>query len=142
MDIPSFTEDECGGANFNVTWTARDLNGQTASCVIPVEIRNLVPATVDRPNLNINVTSCTSGTTPDDLPGSSPTVNDVDCERINISYEDAITTGSGSNCFTIVRSWTIIDWCLFDGGNVQTAILDNFDPVSYTHLTLPTKRIV
>ena len=127
VDIPSFTEDECGGANFNVTWTARDLNGQTASCVIPVEIRNLVPATVDRPNLNINVTSCTSGTTPDDLPGSSPTVNDVDCERINISYEDAITTGSGSNCFTIVRSWTIIDWCLFDGGNVQTAILDNFD---------------
>lgn len=126
VDIPSFTEDECGGANFNVTWTARDLNGQMATCIVPIEITNLVPATVNQPNLTINLTSCTAGTSPDDLPGSRPTVNNVDCERINISYEDATSTGSGDNCFTILRTWTIIDWCLFDGGDVQSAIIDNF----------------
>ena len=127
VDIPSFMEDECGGANFSVTWTARDLNGQMATCVIPIEIRNLVPARVIRPNLMIDLSSCTAGTSPDDIEDSRPTLIDVDCERINISYEDNLMTGSGSNCFTIIRTWTVIDWCLFNNGDVETAIIDNFD---------------
>ena len=127
VDIPSWTEDECGGANFNVVWTAMDLNGQMATCVVPVEIGNLVPANVTPPNLNITLASCGAGTEPDDIPNSRPIVNNADCEKINITWEDQIATGTGSSCITIIRTWSIIDWCQFDGGNVETALLASFE---------------
>ena len=128
-DIPSWTESECGGANFTVTWTAIDLNGQMATCTQNVNIGNLVDATVVRPNLNITLASCGAGTEPADIPGSEPTVVDVDCENILTTWEDVIGEGTGSSCVVITRTWAIIDWCKFDGGNIEAAIIDGFDQI-------------
>jgi len=126
-NIPSFTEDECGGASFNVEWTAMDINGQIATCVQSVNIGNLVEATVVRPMLEISLTSCAGGLDPDDIPGSRPTVNDVDCEVIAPTWEDEIFEGENGACIRIVRTWTIIDWCRFNGGFVNEGIIDQFE---------------
>ncbi len=128
-DIPSWTESECGGANFTVTWTAKDNNGQTATCTQNVVIGNLVDATVVRPNLDIALASCGAGTEPADIAGSEPTVNDVDCENILTTWEDEIGEGTGSSCVVITRKWAVIDWCKFDGGNLDEAIIDAFDQI-------------
>ena len=128
--VPEIPEDlglnECGQGWFTVTWVAQDLNGQVGTCLQHVTITNQDPPDVDRPPLNLNLTSCAGGTDPDDIPNSKPTVDDVDCENIAISHEDEVFPGAGINCLVIKREWTVIDWCLFNGGNTQTAILDQF----------------
>ena len=55
-----------------------------------------------------------------------PTVTNIDCEQIAITHEDEAGQGAGINCMVIKRTWTIIDWCLFDGGNSGSAIIDEF----------------
>lgn len=126
-DIPNWNVSECGGASFDVVWTAMDLNGQMATCTQNVLIGNLVDATVTRPNLTITLGSCAAGTHPDDIPNSRPIVNDVDCENIAITWEDEILEGTGAECIKILRTWAVIDWCQFDGGNIASGILDQFE---------------
>ena len=127
VEIPDYIEDECGGAQFTVTWTAMDLNGQMATCTENVTIGNLDDAMVIRPDLQITLSSCNGSTHPDNIPNSRPTVNNVDCENINITWEDEFATGTGSECFKIIRTWSIIDWCQFDGGNLSSGLLDQFE---------------
>lgn len=126
-ELPEYTIGECGGASFQVTWTAEDLNGQIATCTQNVVIGNLDDATVTRPDININLSSCGSGTHPDDISDSRPTVSNVDCENIAMTWEDQVIQGDGNECLKIIRSWAVIDWCKFDGGDVESGIIDRFD---------------
>lgn len=127
VEIPNYTIDACGGGSFEVVWTAMDFNGQMATCTRTVLVRNEIDATVVRPQLEITLSSCTAGTMPDDIPNSRPTVEDVDCENIAISWDDEIVETTGTTCYKIVRTWAVIDWCKFDGGNVETGIIDQFE---------------
>lgn len=138
VDVPDYVESECGEASFVITWRAMDLNGQMDSCTQIVTITNLEDAVVNRPSLDINLTTCGNGTHPDDIPNSRPTFSNVDCEKLNAGWEDIVGSVSGSVCTKIIRKWTIIDWCKFDGGNIGTAIVDSFTQIiSITDTTNP-----
>ncbi len=128
LTIPDYELSACGTASFVVTWVAVDANGQTSTCSRNVSIENVVDATVDRPDVStFNVESCGASVLPKDIPGSEPTVLNVDCERIAITYDDNRLMGEPDACVKIIRTWTILDWCRFDGGNYESAIVDQFD---------------
>lgn len=127
LTVPEYTLTTCGHADFVVTWTATDANGLTATCTRNISIGNTVQSTVNRPsNSTFTLTGCNASTAPEDIPNSIPTVNNEDCEHIAISHEDERVIGASDHCVKIIRTWTILDWCLFDGGNLNSAILDKF----------------
>ncbi|MFT4567348.1 MAG: hypothetical protein ACI9FN_002314 [Saprospiraceae bacterium] len=128
LDVPGYTLSTCGYADFIVIWTATDANGLTSTCSRNISIGNAVQATAVRPSTSLfTVPNCTSGTEPEDIPNSTPTVLNEDCEDIAITHEDQRVMGETDHCVKIIRTWTIIDWCLFDGGNLSSAIIDQFD---------------
>ena len=43
-----------------------------------------------------------------------PEVSDDECEQIGISYQDELFEIIDEACFKILRTWTIIDWCVFN----------------------------
>ena len=129
-DIPDDIEvSVCGFGEFNVVWTAIDPNGATSQCIQRVTIADNTPVNLIPPPADVTVTSCSAGITAEDLPGSSPVAEGVDCENIAMSYEDNPATVSGNNsefCLVIQRTWTVIDWCQFDNGGVDAATLGTF----------------
>jgi len=128
LDVPDYTLSNCGYADFIVTWTATDANGLTSTCTRNVSIGNAIQSTVVRPSRStFTVANCSAGTEPEDIPNSTPTVLNEDCEHIAITHEDTRVMGETDHCVKIIRKWTIIDWCLFDGGNLSSAIIDQFD---------------
>ena len=128
LNVPDYTLSNCGYADFIVTWTATDANGLTSTCTRNVSIGNVVQATVQRPAMStFTVPNCSAGTEPEDIANSTPTVLNEDCEHIAITHEDQRVMGETDHCVKIIRTWTIIDWCLFDGGNLSSAIIDQFD---------------
>ena len=127
LDIPEFTISECGQASFTVVWTATDANGLTSTCSRLVTVGDMTPATVRRPSTStFTLASCNDGREPADIPNSMPTILNEDCENIAITHEDEFFFGSQEACVKILRKWSIIDWCRFDGGNFASAIVDSF----------------
>ncbi|MBK7609223.1 MAG: hypothetical protein IPI18_19490 [Saprospiraceae bacterium] len=43
-----------------------------------------------------------------------PIIKDDECEQIGVRYSDEIFTVEDSACYKIVRTWTLIDWCIYD----------------------------
>src|SRR6185436_17965802 len=36
------------------------------------------------------------------------------CSLVSIEYVDNVITNDPDYCFTIIRSWTVLDWCQYD----------------------------
>ena len=130
VDIPDVTVSSCGFAAFTVTWTATDANGAASSCIQSITIDDLTPININYPASEITVTNCNGGITPEDLANSSPTISNIDCEQLAITYEDlpfVLNDTQDDYCQKIQRNWTIIDWCAFDNGNISTATIGTFE---------------
>jgi hypothetical protein len=48
------------------------------------------------------------------LGAGKPILSDDDCEQLGVTYKDEIFTIVDSACYKIVRTWTIIDWCIYN----------------------------
>ena len=55
------------------------------------------------------------GTDPDDLPPpyDRPIIDEDHCDLIGINYEDQIFNFVEGACFKILRTWRVIEWCLY-----------------------------
>lgn len=133
VEIPDFTLTSCGFASFFVTWTATDANGASAKCIQKVTIDNLTQPVITAPPAEITVTNCTSGLKPENIPNSAPRVTNVDCEQLAITYEDLPFSYDDPNladaCLKIRRTWTIMDWCKFETGNANSAVIRKFEQI-------------
>ncbi|MEL6388603.1 MAG: T9SS type A sorting domain-containing protein [Bacteroidota bacterium] len=127
LDIPDYTLSECGSAQFTVVWTAIDANGLTSTCSRLITIGDMTLATVTRPTESqFSLDSCSASIDPADIPGSEPIINNVDCENIATSFEDQFFFGEQDACVKILRQWSVIDWCRFNGGSFSSALIDSF----------------
>ena len=116
-DIRKETEgslNECGVGVLTRTWTVTDKCENTSVCYQRVVIKPRSDFEVHFPE-DIHV-DCADG---QDLSATAagagyPVIHDDDCELIGIHYEDRRFDITDEACYKILRTWTIIDWCVYD----------------------------
>ena len=106
--------DDCGEGVLTRTWTIRDACGNSTSCSQKVYVKHRSDFEAKFPadttifcesNLAIDLD-------PDNI--GRPIVTDDECEQIGMSYDDEVFTIVEDACLKIIRTWTIIDWCVYD----------------------------
>ena len=117
----------CGVGFVRIRFTATDDKGNSSNCVQRINIVDNTPISVTFPPDRTVVCTTVGGggyqgsLDPDDLPGNNtPNINGDDCELIAINYEDQVFTISDSACFKVLRTWTVINWCIFDADGPNT----------------------
>jgi len=89
-------------------WVASDQNGQ-AVCTQVINVTHVSDWVVEFP---ADVTStCVDGQLPDT---GEPEIFLDECELVGVSYEDQIFTVVPDACYKIVRTWSVINWCIYD----------------------------
>jgi subtilisin-like proprotein convertase family protein len=124
--------DQCGEGTVTRIYTAVDADGQTASCVQIITITNSTPFNITDTNCfnanpndgvkwpcDISLTTCGAGLDPDDLetnPGVNPAdvrpiINEDVCDLVGVSFDDTPLPIQPPGCISLVRKWTVVDWC-------------------------------
>lgn len=135
----------CGAGSVQRSWTAVDVAGNTRTCVQQIVIQTLSTITVGFPP-NKTIGNCAA--TADLLPASTgqPAIGGQSCSPVSVTYTDQVfATPPAPACFSILRSWKVIDWCTYNGGSTgiweHTQLLtieDHSAPV----LGIPANQIV
>jgi hypothetical protein len=96
------------------TWTVVDHCGNTQTSTQKILIRHRSDFEVLFPEDKI--VNCESKALADTgiAKAGIPFITDVDCEQIGVRYSDEIFYTEPDACYKIVRTWSIIDWCIFD----------------------------
>jgi hypothetical protein len=114
----------CGVGYITRVWKAEDSNG-SAICYQYITIVNFDPIngnTIDWPE-DYHGVECAEGTDPDDLPYpyDRPYFEEDACDLVGVTYDDVVFPIIDGACFKILRTWKIIEWCLYEqyGGIVD-----------------------
>ncbi len=110
--------DQCGEGTVYRTWLITDAGGRTDVCTQVITIENQDPFEENDIDWPRDATvDCGDGTEPDDLPNGRqrPEFDEDTCDLVAVTYEDQYLPVVDSACYKILRTWTVIDWCQFDG---------------------------
>jgi len=102
----------CGEGWIQRTWTIRD------KCDNPITVRQKV-VVKHRSDFEVifpedKVVECDFLNTTDPKDAGEPIISDDECEQVGVQYKDEIFTVEDSACYKIVRTWTLIDWCIYN----------------------------
>ncbi len=108
---------ECGYGYLQKNWIATDVCGNTTECHQKLFVRPRSDFEVIFPE-DVKI-DCNEGSLEELLDATPegagyPEVSDDDCELIGINKEDQIFEVTEEACFKILRTWTIIDWCVYN----------------------------
>lgn len=110
-------QNTCQSGHLIRTWIARDFAGNTRSCDQRIELENRSQIQVSFP-LEYSVMDCLPPVSyaPDSLPSpyDRPVIIGQACGLVGVNFEDRLFQTAGAGCYKIMRTWTVIDWCLFD----------------------------
>ena len=103
----------CGEGWYQKTWTIADKCGNRVTATQKVIVKHRSDFEVLFPaDKEVVCISGTENQTDTSLTGK-PIISDDECEQVGVRYEDEISTADDS-CYKIIRTWTLIDWCLYD----------------------------
>ena len=98
----------CTEGTITRSWTASDANGQ-ATCTQVITVTHVSDWVVEFP---ADFTGeCQNGQLPDT---GEPEIFFDECELIGVSHSDQLFTIVPDACYKIVRTWTVINWCIYD----------------------------
>jgi len=111
--------DNCHAGTITRTWTYSDGSDKSddVSCTQRITFESVSDFTVQFPP-DVTIDTC-----PDDTGDTgAPIILDDDCELVAINFEDQELTinDSDGSCFKIRRTWTLINWCVFDDTQTPT----------------------
>ena len=100
----------CGQGVINRSWIITDEYGNSSNTVIQqINVESESIWSVDFPEDSFF--ECTSGI---DLSQSGqPVINNESCHQMGISHLDEVYEFQGGACKTILRHWSVINWCTF-----------------------------
>ncbi len=118
--LPEITEvtegelDECGVGYLTRTWTVTDKCGNSSTCYQRITIKPRSDFEVKFPaDKYVNCDELEDLSPIENDPETYPVVTDDDCELIGITYSDQVIDIEQDGCFKILRTWKVIDWCVF-----------------------------
>ena len=118
----------CGTGTITRTFRAEDNNGNFETCIQRIFVSSLDPFFINPNNPNDQnddiiwpgdhtvMNGCASnGILPDDLPNGRqrPVVLNEGCSQISFTYDDVIFQYTDEACSKILRTWKVIDDCVF-----------------------------
>lgn len=104
--------DNCGAGEIIRTFIATDNSGNSSQCSQRISVSHISDFTVQFP-ADLTLSSCSVDL--DEL--GEPFIGSEDCELIAISHEDEVFELVQDACIKIVRTWTVINWCIYENGN-------------------------
>lgn len=115
QDVPDINN--CGVGTITRYWRAEDSNGFD-QCTQVITVVNFDPITydaIDWPD-DYHGLECREGTEPEELeyPYNEPVINEDECDLIGVTHEDVTFPIVDGACFKILRTWKVIDWCLYE----------------------------
>ena len=91
-----------------------DKCGNTSSCYQTITIKPRSDFEVKFPeDKEVHCDDLTGLSPIEDDPDSYPIVTDDDCELIGITYSDQVLDINEEGCYKILRTWKVIDWCVY-----------------------------
>ncbi len=89
---------------------------------------------------NVMVDVCNAFSIHPDQIGYPTTTKTFGCLNIGISYEDSnpVTSTQDGVCYTIVRSWTVVDWCRYDSATPGSHALYFVQNITVSNSGVPT----
>ena len=107
-DVQITFPDQCLEGTIRRTWSAQDQAGNSATqnCTQIINVDHVSDWVVEFP-LDQTV-EC--GNTPPDF--GEPEIFYETCELVAVSFEDEVFTTVADACYKILRTWTVINWCV------------------------------
>lgn len=121
--------DQCQAGVILRTFTASDFSDKSpdVSCTQTITVTHVSDFTVQFP-ADVTLTTC-----PDGINGGEPVISNDDCELVAISSEDLVLQIVDDACYKIERTWTIVNWCVYDQDNLTNTDLGNPLPLPRTY---------
>ena len=101
----------CNVGTITRTWTAIDQGGNSSACTQTLTVEDTTPLQITFPQ-NIDLIACNASTIPSNT--GEPTFINDDCESIGTSHNDIEFTNETGLCIRILRTWTVVDWCVYE----------------------------
>jgi len=109
--------DDCGQGTILRTWTVNGTGDTPVTCVQQITLIDTVDLNITYPP-EYTSDQCFNPEDihPDNLPGpfNAPAITGEECKMLAIGYEDQILSVNDEVCTKILRTWTIIDWCVYN----------------------------
>lgn len=98
------------------TWTVKDKSGLTRTCTQRITV-------TDNATLNVffpaDYTSTVCGADTSAAITGRPTWTGQGCKLVAAAYTDVVFPISGKACWKILRTWQVVDWCVYVAGQTQ-----------------------
>ncbi len=117
--------DNCGRGTIKRIFTVTGKNGLTTMCMQTITVINtqsLTEKDITWPK-DISLNTCGANTDPDFLPVGyrrPQLARQPACGLSAIMHEDKLYDAAPPACFKVFRTWTIIDWCVYDPAKSPT----------------------
>ena len=112
----------CGTGSYINRWIAIDHKNQADTCLQVITVTNSNPYHVSMITWPTDYTLHQCGAAashPDSLPAphNRPVLQQAFCSLPGTSWADETITYGTGGCYTIIRTWTVSDWCQMDPNN-------------------------
>ncbi len=112
---------ECGTGIIKRTFIAEDAFGNQASATQTITVINKNPLKIEDivwPKTYVSE-FCGAKTDPKDLPPGfdKPIIERRSCNLFAVAYTDQVFDIAKPACYKILRTWEVIDWCVYEPGN-------------------------
>ncbi len=116
--------DECNEGLILRLWEVVDSSGNSMSCIQEIEVINSEPFLendITWPQ-NYSTNNCVTSLEPEDLPlpFQMPDYTDGACDLISQEHEDLYLPVQDPACITILRTWTVYSWCIYDANDPES----------------------
>jgi len=107
----------CGVGTITRSWSVIDPSGNVGqSCSQTINVNHLNDWSIEFP-MDIEVVCMPNSDELSNTIQLEPTVFDDDCELIAISIEETSSNIVEDACYNLIRTFTAINWCVYDGDN-------------------------
>jgi len=121
-------------------WTATDQVGNTRTCDQTITLIPISTISVAFP-ANVTLSSCLDAINVLPSATGSPNISGISCYPLIATYTDEVFDITAPACFSIYRSWKVIDHCIYNPNSGTQGIWEYIQEIHVTDNTAPVLTI-